>query len=110
MHDVTLGASASARYACENPNMIDPDVLSHKERLYCDLDTHTLYLLCDKEANNNEACFDEENMELVGEEVEDDSESLSQMLGSELGLTQLFTRPRPVRKKLVSPLNVNKAN
>lgn len=110
MHDVTVGASVSARYACENPNMIGPDVLSHKEQLYCDLDTHTLYTFCEREANNKEACFDEEKMELVGEEADEGSDVFVQLMASDAGLSQSFTKPRLVRKKLVSPLNVDEAD
>lgn len=65
MHDVILGGSVSASYSCEHPNMMGPDILSHTEKLCCDLDTYTLYPFCEEKANSKGPCFDEQKMELL---------------------------------------------
>ena len=104
MHDAIRGGSVSARYACEKEHIQGPDILSHAENLYCDLDTRTLYPLCEKEKTNAEPCFDEEAMELVGAGVNDENKKT---LLQVLGLGKRSVSKRNVMKKIVSPLNVD---
>lgn len=90
--------------------MSGPDILSHAEGVYCDLDTHTLYPLCDKKAKNPEPCFDEEVMELVGADGDNEPKTWLQRFGQRLGISKRSANARQVMKKIVSPLDVDEAD
>ena len=72
---VTPYAKHSAIELCNSETSWGPDEVSLTERMFCDMDTKTLYPLCDDQAKNN--CFDLDAKTLVlpdGNVAQDDVE------------------------------------
>jgi hypothetical protein len=67
IHDrliITAKESHSARELCESESSYGPDTVSSVEGLFCDMDTKTLYPLCNG-SNTADVCFDVETKQLM---------------------------------------------
>ena len=69
----------SARDICMAPKTFGPNYLSLFDGLFCDTTTHTLYPVCDKNADEEEedTCYDPEEEELRYYEEDDDDDDSS---------------------------------
>ena len=62
----------SARSVCATPNSYGPNFLSEWDGWFCDLQSHTLYPVCERDDQDKRACYDVEVGEIRElEEVDD---------------------------------------
>jgi hypothetical protein len=61
---ITAKQVHSARELCESETSYGPDTVSTVEGLFCDMETKTLYPVCEEGTNNNDICFDVDSKHL----------------------------------------------